>query len=171
MRLARPSLEEAEAFASLHVACWRETYGGLVPDAVIGKATAETRIPIWRAALADPTRVVIGAYDGGPPVGFVMAGAADEPPADGHIHALYIRSSHHRRGLGRTLIGATARVWMAQGGQSLSVGVLATNSPARSFYEALGGRLIRTGHHDWGGHNLAEATYLFEHLEELGTIT
>ncbi len=69
VRLARPSLEEAEAFASLHVACWRETYGGLVPDAVIGKATAETRIPIWRAALADPARVVIGAYDGGRPSG------------------------------------------------------------------------------------------------------
>lgn len=122
---AAPSLPEAEAFAALHVACWQEAYRGVVPDEILDRVTAADRLSLWNAVLADESRVVIGAYEGGAPVGFVMAGPPLEPlfeGMDGHVPAFYIRASHHRRGIGRRLLGRAAAGWLSRGGRSLALG-------------------------------------------------
>lgn len=172
IRLARVSPEEAEAFAALHVACWREAYRSMVPDSLLAGVTPAVRLPIWQAALDDPARIVLGGYDSTGPVGFVMAGVALEPlfdGIDGHIQALYVTASYYRQGIGRRLLAATARGWLATGGQTLALGVLADNVRARRFYEALGGRLVKTGTYDWDGHQLDDAIYVFENLKQLAT--
>lgn len=170
IRYGRPDPSEAEAFAALHVTCWKEAYRGLVPDRILDAATVETRLSLWQGVLAEPERIVCGAWDGKSAVGFIMAGSQLErlfDGVDGHVPALYIRRSHARQGIGRRLMGKAASQWLARGGKSLALGVLAGNAPARAFYEALGGRLVREDTYEWDDEKLPHAIYVFETLREL----
>jgi ribosomal protein S18 acetylase RimI-like enzyme len=166
----RPSLDEAEVMAALHVQCWQEAYANIVPQTLMLKFGILTRLPMWETVLADNERIVLGAYDEDKAVGFIIAGKASEDlieGIDGHIAALYISASHYRMGIGRELIAAAAKAWLAQGGKSLALGVLAENIRARSFYEALGARLMKLSIYEWDGHPLPDAIYIFEDLPSL----
>ena len=166
----RPHLDEAEIFAALHVQCWREAYRDIVPAELMAKYKIKTRLPMWESILPDQQRIVFGAYDQGYAVGFIVAGEAIEElfnDIDGHVAALYIAASHYRRGIGRTLMGLAAKAWFAEGGHALALGVLAENKPARSFYEVLGGKLIKTGTYEWDSFPLADAIYNFDDLPAL----
>lgn len=169
--LRAPSLDEAEAMAALHIACWREAYAGIVPAEALAAADLDERTERWRKNLADPQSFVLGAYDDGTPVGFILARPNADPVipgADGHIAALYVLKSHYRLKLGSRLMGAAARWWLARGGQSLGLGVLAANTRAMAFYERIGGRVAKRGTYLWDGrHPLADAIFVFENLTEL----
>ncbi len=170
MNYHRPRFDEAEAMAAFHVQCWREAYVGIVPDELMGTFALQTRLPMWQAVILNAERFVMAAYDDGKAVGFVIVGATDEKNIenqDGHLWAIYIAESQHRRGIGRTLIAHAAAHWMAQGGTSMTVGVLAENFKARKFYESLGARLVKLTTYNWDGHDLPDAIYVFESLPSL----
>jgi ribosomal protein S18 acetylase RimI-like enzyme len=166
----RPRLDEAEAMAALHVQCWREAYAGFLPSELMSTFSTERRLPMWQVAIPHPERFVLSAYDEAKPIGFVISGATDEKHIenqDGHLWAIYIEGQYHRKGIGRELIAAAAADWLAKGGKSITLGVLAENTDARMFYEKLGARLVKTSTYDWEGHKLADAIYVFEDLTSL----
>ncbi|MEO7911506.1 MAG: GNAT family N-acetyltransferase [Roseiflexaceae bacterium] len=108
-------------------------------------------------------------------VGLVMGGPIGEPadadtrPQSGAIDALYVQASHQGRGLGRQLLQAVA-IHLAQHGISaLQIGCLATNAPARRFYEALGGQLIDERLFNEEGIMLPEVVYGWANIEQLIT--
>lgn len=167
---SRPRLDEAEVFAALHVQCWREAYVEILPPELLATFDASQRLPMWQRILADEMRIVIAAYDGGPPVGFIVVGAPLEQlhdDTDGQIDLIYLAASHYRQGVGRALVGRGAQAWLSQGGRSLTLGVLAHNTKARSFYESLGAKLVKTGTYNWSGFDLPDAIYVFEDLLNL----
>lgn len=55
-----------------------------------------------------------------------------------------------------------AREWVARGGSSFAINVLAANVGARTFYESLGARL--QGISSWEGLQLEDANYLLDDL-------
>jgi ribosomal protein S18 acetylase RimI-like enzyme len=156
--------------AKLHVQCWREAYSAIVPPDLAARFDVVHMIVRWQEHLGKSDRHIQAAYDGEHSVGFVNSGSPVEKihdDMDGHIAALYVAQSHYRQGLGRKLMGCAAAGWLAQGGHSITLGVLAENVRARSFYEAVGGRLVKTGIYDWHGHRLEDAIYIFENLPQL----
>jgi ribosomal protein S18 acetylase RimI-like enzyme len=60
----------------------------------------------------------------------------------GEVTSLYVDVRHQRRGVGRHLVQAIAAQQAREGRPRLLIGVLAVNTPARRFYEAIGGQLI-----------------------------
>jgi ribosomal protein S18 acetylase RimI-like enzyme len=166
----RPRLDEAEAFAELHVQCWREAYVEFIPPELVSTFSSERRLPMWQAVIPQPERFVLAAYDEAKPVGFVISGSTDEKHIenqDGHLWAIYIASQYHRKGIGRALIAVAAADWRAKGGRSMTLGVLAENASARLFYEKLGARFVKSSTYDWDGFKLADAIYVFEDLSSL----
>ena len=154
----KPAPEEAEAFAALHVQCWREAYAAILPAALTATFSTEKRLPMWQAALVNRERFVMGAYVSGQPCGFVMSGPSDEkhiPDQDGHLWALYIAAPQHKMGIGRQLVYVAAQHWLSRGGHSMTIGVLAENRPARAFYERLGAELVSFSTYNWGGAGIA----------------
>lgn len=172
-RIFKPDGSLAEELATVHIACWQETYHAIVPAKVLQATNLEQHITKWQGILADPDRIIYAASTAENVVaGFVGAGSSTEvlwDGMDGHIRALYILEAHHRQGLGRRLLGAAAHEWLARGGHSLTLGVLAENHQARRFYETLGAKLVRTGTYEWEGCQLDDAIYVFENLPELAT--
>jgi len=158
--------------AALHVQCWRESLGDILPPDVIAGFDVTKMTAAWEKRLADPTRIIHAAYAGDNPVGFVIGGAA-EPPGygmDGNVAAIYVAARWHRKGLGKALMGLMARDWQAHGGRGLALEVIAANARARSFYDALGGQAVSTGTYVWDGHPLPVVVYHFGNLPALAAL-
>ena len=94
--------------------------------------------------------------------------AADPAPANvGEINVLYVRESHQRRGLGRRLLQAVAGQLWQLGMPALEIAVLAANAPARRFYEALGGQVVRASEIEDSGFMLPGVVYGWADTEAL----
>jgi ribosomal protein S18 acetylase RimI-like enzyme len=166
----RPALHEAAAMAELHVQCWREAYSDIVPQEVVDNFDAAKMTVAWDGHLANSERFVIGVFDDGRPVAFINQGKPVEKifeNMDGHIAAIYVAQSHYRQGIGRKLLALAAQAWMTKDGYSLSLGVLAKNIRARSFYENLGARKVMDDVYNWSGQDLPGVIYVFENLSTL----
>jgi ribosomal protein S18 acetylase RimI-like enzyme len=142
--------EVADAFAlgRLHVAAWRETYRGLVPDIMLAELSPQGRGAVWEEILRNPagyrdSRVQLAERDG-EMIGFAACCAQTDATTagagfDGEIGAIYLRRAAQRRGVGTLLMRTAAADLSKRGFQAASLWVLRGNLQARHFYEHLGG--------------------------------
>jgi ribosomal protein S18 acetylase RimI-like enzyme len=150
IRRAEPG--DAAAIAAVHVAAWRETYAGLVPERMLRAFSVAERTTRWRRILTapEPARasavfVAVGreqAVAGFGSCGRQPVAALAADGFAGEFSALYLLAHQQRRGIGRRLMATMARDLLARGMQAASLWVLRDNEPARRFYEALGGEVV-----------------------------
>jgi ribosomal protein S18 acetylase RimI-like enzyme len=116
-----------------------------------------------------PQDCIYVVVDNGEIVGLAMGGSAnaEELPQTGAVYALYISTSHQGQGLGRRLVQAVATDLMQKGMTALQIGCLAANTPARGFYEAIGGRLVGERLFDEDGVLLPEVVYEWANIQAL----
>jgi ribosomal protein S18 acetylase RimI-like enzyme len=146
VRDAQP--KDAAAVARVNVETWRSTYRGIAPDSFLDALSVERASPFWGEVLTregGTDLVFVAEGDGGEVVGFAWAAVpADEPGYGSELRALYVLVDHQGRGIGRSLVRAVAGRLADDGVGSMMLWVFAAN-PVHGFYEALGGRLLRTG--------------------------
>jgi|SRR5690606_16724216 len=172
IRPARP--DDAVAIARVQVATWNTTYRGLVPDEYLDNMEEEPRARHWRDvtsrnAEAAGNRFVIVAEDTGRGVvGFAAAGPErrGDPHFRGELEAIYILIDYQRQGIGRQLVREVAQRLLQRGFNTMLVWVLAEN-PFRGFYEALGGRLVRSEPITIGGKTLDMWAYGWDDIRHL----
>ena len=143
VRLRRATQADADAIGEMHVQAWREAYAGLMPDAVLADLDPRQRAALWHGIIGKGGFVQLAEQDGAI-VGFGSSGEQRDTslPFAGEIAALYVLRRAQRLGVGRRLMTAMASDLLAQGYGSASLWVLESNTPARRFYEALGGRQV-----------------------------
>lgn len=125
--LRRATAEDAAALARLHAEVHRETYQPIVGDAY--RAASETeRNASWQTALGRAASHTWLAVDENAIVGFGQA-SGDE------IATIYLLRSHHRRGIGRTLLRALLADLRRAGHAQARIGVFDRNHAAIAFYE------------------------------------
>jgi len=147
MRIRTATADDASGVARVHVDTWRTAYRDILPASVLSALSYEARTERWRENLkqAGPQQFTLVAEDdGGEVVGFAGGGPErDETPGyDGEIYAVYVLAQQQRCGIGRQLMGVSARHLMDQGFGAAMLWALEVNGRARAFYEALGGQLI-----------------------------
>ena len=111
--------------ARLHVESWRETYRGLMADAVLDDPEfVSRRERFWTAVLTDPGyaahRIAVAERDGSL-IGIAMAGPVTEPDVQWSVqlYVLYTYAAAHGLGAGAALLDAvvgpttTAGLWVA----------------------------------------------------------
>lgn len=141
----RPATEDdAAAIAHVHVASWRSTYAGIVPQAYLQSLDVEARAQSWRERLAARKAIFFTAEEDAQVFGFVCGGEMREGIAgyDAELYAIYLLQDRQRQGIGRRLTEALVCALRAAGFTSMGVWVLKRN-PAVQFYESLGA--VRTG--------------------------
>ena len=147
--IRRATAEDAEALARLHVDAWRMAYRGLVPDSRLDGLDYERRAARFRERLgghgleAGPSKEeTYVAEREGEVLGFVTLGDcrdADVDPARvGEIWGIYLAPRHWRQGAGTCLCRFAERLLASRGCVEVKLWVLAGNSRARRFYEAMG---------------------------------
>jgi GNAT superfamily N-acetyltransferase len=143
----RPAIpDDAEGIAKVHVKSWQEAYVGLLPQATLDRQSVPARMRWWTGQLQEARhdRWTFVAID--PAAGVVGFAGATRPPRimfgpAFKIPVLYVLQSHLRRGLGRKLLHALGGAMAQHGPGDVALWSLASNLPARQFYEAVGGRL------------------------------
>lgn len=160
--------DDAHAIAQIHVASWRESYAGLVPEPMLATLSVEARERSWRAMLADlaasgHTAILVAEDDAGI-VGFAACGrqrdmALAAQDYDGEIGSIYVLRRCQRRQLGTRLMREAFNTLTAAGFEAASLWVLRDNAPARRFYERLGGNLIGEKADQRGSVVLPEVAY------------
>jgi GNAT superfamily N-acetyltransferase len=167
VRAALP--DDAPAIASVHVSSWRSTYRGLLPEDFLASLSESGYAERWRRLIADRASRIYVAEDGGEVVGFASSGRerAGEPGYEGELYAIYVLDRAQRRGLGRELVRATVGGLRELGLGDLIIWVLRDNSPARAFYERLGGVYVRAQPITVGPATLEEVSYGWRRLDDV----
>jgi ribosomal protein S18 acetylase RimI-like enzyme len=177
--LIRPATEaDAPALGPVMVDTYMAAHKGQVPDEAWQRRKQAWSYEISANAFArdirniangsDPQSCIFVAVDDGREeiMGLIVGGEGDNAllPNCGEINALYVRTEHHGRGVGRRLLEAAVRFFVVQGKTALMIGSLNTNTPAAGFYSAMGGRIIGTRDGDEYGFKITEDIYGWEDL-------
>jgi ribosomal protein S18 acetylase RimI-like enzyme len=170
-RQARRS--DADTVALLHTRSWRENYRGAFLDAFLDGELPEERLRVWRSRLDHPSahQLVQLALDGADLVGFVCAYGAHDPECGSLIDNLHVARAAKRTGIGTALM-TRAGSWLAARYPDVGVylWVLESNSPARRFYERLGGRNAGTSTMEThGGAVVRSCRYTWPRAESLAS--
>lgn len=135
--------DDAPDLARIHIAAWRETYRGLLPDSFLDRMSLPVHARRFHASLmrTEPKEATLAAADRHGLVGYAAGGPSRSRKAgEAEITTLYLLRSAQGRGVGRRLVEDVCRVFEANGATSLMISVLRDNLPARRFYEHLGGQ-------------------------------
>ena len=133
--------------AAVHVSAWRDTYRGVIDDAVLEGLSEERSETRFRERITSPAVIcTVAENDRGQIVGFACGGPerADEHNVDGEIYAIYILQQYQRQGIGRRLVKALARAFAGRQYASMLIWVLSGNCNAATFYQTLGGEVLTT---------------------------
>lgn len=134
--------DDAPDLARIHIAAWRETYRGLLPDSYLDRMSLPVHARRFHASLMStrPNEATLAAADRDGLVGYAAGGPSrSRIEGEAEITTLYVLRAAQGRGLGRRLVEDLDRVFQANGASSLMISVLRDNLPARRFYEHLGG--------------------------------
>ena len=162
---------DAAELGRVHVKSWRETYPGLLPQAYLAAMRPQVHArrfyrELIRAREGDAVLLAEGA-DGavGYAAGVMLTGHGRA--ADAEVHTLYVLREAQGAGVGRALLGASARVYRARGAKSLMLFVLSGNTAARGFYEHLGGEAFTEVPSKGWGEGLTETAYRWKDIGQL----
>jgi ribosomal protein S18 acetylase RimI-like enzyme len=162
---------DAEELARVHVTSWRETYRGQLPEAFLARMSEADYARRFRRSLVAPRPryVTLAAANAYGLVGYAEAGPSRRKAEDeAEIATLYVLKAAQGRGVGRRLLVSAARALAAEGARSLMISVLASNAPARAFYERLGGQAEATrAERGPGGLLYDEVAYVWEDIQTL----
>jgi ribosomal protein S18 acetylase RimI-like enzyme len=168
VRLA--TLDDAADIARVHVASWRTTYRGMLPDDFLASLSEEHYTERWKRLIAEgSSRVQVVDEPKGGIVGFASGGRerAGENTFAGELYAIYVLDSAQRLGHGRELVRAIAGALREMGLPDMIVWVLRDNAAARRFYERLGGIYVRAQPITIGSATLEEVSYGWRALDEI----
>ncbi|RYJ02819.1 MAG: GNAT family N-acetyltransferase [Actinomycetales bacterium] len=131
--------------ARVHVATWRQTYRGVMPDSVLDDPDLpRARERFWTGALTDErysgNRVAVAERDG-TVIGIAMSGPPEDADATWRtqLYLIYVDASHHGSGAGPALLDA-----VVEPGESAALWVADPNPRAQAFYRKHG--FVPDGH-------------------------
>lgn len=156
---------DARRLAAAHIACWKETYAGLIPDDTLDSLDLNARTVLWQNLIsARRTRQnVFIALAGSRVVGFASCGPArDTDLSDWEVYTLYVRKSFQRRGIGTKLWKRCCLSLSRRGGARFHLWVLKANKSAVYFYKRVGGNFCATKSIPIGDQRFSGRAYRFE---------
>jgi ribosomal protein S18 acetylase RimI-like enzyme len=175
----RARAADAISIGAVHVAAWRSTYPGILPDGFLARLSVPRQAAHYDAAIRSGTGVFVASASGTdvPPgsgsriVGFATAGRARggefaRQLGEGEVETLYVLDDWRDRGVGRKLMRAAAAHLAETGCKSCFVWVLREN-PSRWFYQRLGGRPVAEAMVQFAGQRVPQTAFVWDPIERL----
>ncbi len=178
LRKARPA--DAIAIGAVHVAAWRSTYPGILPEKYLAGMSVSRQAAYYDSAIRAGTGVMVATASGvdvplgsGPRiVGFTSAGRArggeiaGKRLGEGEVETLYVLDDWRDRGVGRRLMRAAAGHLIETGCKSAYLWVLRDN-PSRWFYQRLGGKPVAEAEIRFAGEMVMQIAFVWDPIERL----
>lgn len=105
--LRRTTIDDAGELGAIHIASWKETYAGILPEDMLASLSIKARSAVWAKILAEPSAFAETAVyvieDDTSIVGFGACGRQrdshlKEMGFDAEISAIYVLRPRQRRG-------------------------------------------------------------------------
>jgi RimJ/RimL family protein N-acetyltransferase len=151
VRIREAHERDAPALARVFIDSRRSAHRNHIPAESLLRLSYEESERNWARKLQEigasaqsREHIFLAETDAGEPIGVAMGGPerTNHPRYAGEVYVLYLLPAYHRQGIGRLLTQAVV-AWLVQSGMpSFLIRVLKANTPARRFYEALGGKLV-----------------------------
>lgn len=140
LQVRRATPDDLSGVLDVFLACWRESYRGILPDVSIDAMTDERAEALWRRVLAAVDGVVLVAEREGAIVGMTRYAVtqADADRTAGAVHSLYVSPRAHGGGIGGALLTHAADDLREVGAAAATLWVFSANQPSIGFYEAKG---------------------------------
>jgi GNAT superfamily N-acetyltransferase len=179
IRAARSA--DAVAIGAVHVAVWRTTYPGILPDSYLARLSVARHAAHYEGAIrgtggvfvavasgndlqaGNTPRIVGFATAAGPGRGGVVGGRR---LGEGEVETLYVLDDWRERGVGRRLLRAAGAHLAETGCRSLYVWVLRDN-PSRWFYQRLGGTQAAEAMISFAGRAVMQTAFVWDPIERL----
>jgi GNAT superfamily N-acetyltransferase len=174
IRIATPA--DAPALGKMHVASWRETYAGILPDKMLSSLSVDGRAAAWAKIMQEPetedSTVVYLIEHEGSIIGFGACGAQrteilKDKGYDGEFGGIYVLRAFQRQGIGASLLAKMSFDLLGRGFSAAALWVLRENPVARRFYEHHGGEVVAEREDVRGETVLLELAYGWLRLKEL----
>lgn len=169
IRHARP--KDTASIARIHIDMWRVAYAEILDPEFLRNLSYSRSKRQWEAMIERHSGTLLVAESSEDGVIGFAAGGPERTGAfdvDGELMALYVLSSHHGGGIGRSLLRGMAKELHENGRNGMVVWVLADN-PARDFYERMGGEQAGEQRLAVGNRSVLEQAYLWRDLSSVGT--
>lgn len=127
--------DDRDAIVAVFLACWKESYAGVLPQAVIDAMTDDRARTLWTHLLSEDAGTVVVAEVGQAVVGVTRYATEDRI---GVVHSLYVSPRTQGMGVGTRLLHQAADAMTAGGRRSLRLWVFAANTPSIAFYRSRG---------------------------------
>lgn len=123
-------VEDAEAFNTCHIACWREAYAVLWGPDRLEELDESELAATRRAEIAAGSATHVLAERDGEVIGVAIAGPSrdENPPTELELYAIYVRAAHYGTGVSTLLLDAVLE------GQPSSLWTYRDNPRASAFY-------------------------------------
>jgi GNAT superfamily N-acetyltransferase len=170
IRRARPA--DAPGIGAVHVASWRSSYAGVLPDEFLANLSVARQTAYYERAIRIGLGVHVAALTlpdlpGTRVVGFSTARRhRGGGVAEGEVETLYVQDDWKEHGLGRLLLRASAQHLAAMGCKSAFAWVLRDN-PSTFFYEHLGGKRVALSTTRVGGSDVAQTAFAWDPIGRL----
>ena len=133
--IRRATDAERSSIAAIHAQSWRDAYRGLLPDSLLDGEIDAIMAARWADKAIGAADAVLVAAQEGEVVGFCATWDGESA----YIDNLHVRAEARSKGVGRRLLGETARHFLALRRSRAHLHVVAANRRARALYVALGG--------------------------------
>jgi GNAT superfamily N-acetyltransferase len=164
VRPARP--EDAAAIGAVHVASWRSTYAGILPDRYLARLSVMRQAHGYERMMRAPIGVFVAVAERRV-VGFTTAiRVAGSTLGDGEIQTLYVLDDFRERGFGRALLAAAGAYLASRGCTGAFAWVLRDN-PSTYFYERVGGKRAAAGTTHVAGTAIPQTAYSWNPIGRL----
>jgi len=160
---------DINSIAEVKVACWRSTYKNIIDqnylDCLTVDESAENSLKRFFEkdtvlhVVETRRNLVVGYCSGGIKHG-------DTRDYDAEIYAIYILDEYQNNGLGKKLIHSVVYELYMKKHKSIITWCLKGN-PYKSFYENLGGELVRESKFEIGGNEYETLGYAWKDIREL----
>jgi L-amino acid N-acyltransferase YncA len=170
IRPATPA--DAASIAHIHVAGWKTTYPGIVPQAALDALNEDDRRQFWQQQLEAANFPIFVAESDPGIFGFLAGGPIRKPieEYDGELYAIYLLQNQQRQGAGQALLRQLAQTLQEKGHRAMLAWVLEAN-PAAGFYQRLGALPVTRQTIEIGGATLLEIALGWPSLEILSKST
>ncbi len=149
------SKQDAQAVTDLHVASWRASYRGVLPDTYLDGDVESERLSHWKQTLRalEPKDLVLLAESTQGLCGFISVYWHKDRDYDAYLDNLHVRPGLRGSGIGRRLLASALEPLIAGGAKSLCLWAFDQNEGAMRFYQRLGGLVVERGFDDFAGAN------------------
>ncbi len=164
VRPARP--EDAAAIGAVHVASWRSTYAGILPDHYLARLSVVRQAHAYERMMRARLGVFVAVAERRI-VGFTTATRVPVTPlGDGEIQTLYVLDDFRERGFGRALL-QEAGAYLASLDCTGAFAWVLRDNPAVFFYERVGGKRAGAGTTHVAGTAIPQAAYAWNPIGKL----